>query len=81
MTLSPSSRPSIYLRDYLLATPISHGLWRAIECELYAQQEFTHPVLDIGCGDGLFASILWRRRPGIAPLSAGIDLSVSQARM
>lgn len=51
----------------------SQAFWRAIEAEALAAEEFNSPLLDLGCGDGRFASVLFGRL-GIKP-SAGCDLS------
>jgi SAM-dependent methyltransferase len=50
---------SDFLRRYLSLAPTPLALERAHECALLAAQRFERPVLDIGCGDGTFASILF----------------------
>ncbi|MBI4318539.1 MAG: class I SAM-dependent methyltransferase [Chloroflexi bacterium] len=35
------------------------ALWRSLEASLIASCELKPPVLDIGCGDGLFSYLLW----------------------
>lgn len=69
------SRPSNGDRDFLwphvAALPAFRALLRAVEARLY--QEFlplSEPVLDLGCGDGHFASLAFPRS-----LAAGIDPS------
>ena len=52
--------------------PLNHALWRASEAAVLSQVPMEHPILDIGCGDGLFAKLLFER-----PVDAGIDLSIS----
>jgi len=51
-----------YLKEYLKIAPTSLALVRAIECRLLSRIEFKHPLLDIGCGDGLFASLFLKTR-------------------
>ena len=64
---TPSDR-----RDYLwlnLSTlPYFRALMRSVEASFYRDIELTSPVLDIGCGDGHFASVAFRQR-----LDTGID--------
>jgi SAM-dependent methyltransferase len=59
--------------DYLaqqLSTMAPHrAILRAVECRLMAQVPLTPPVLDIGCGDGHFASIAYK-----TPIDVGIDV-------
>lgn len=51
-----------------------HALWRAIEAKLlYNYLPFEQPILDLGCGDGLFASILFEDRP--EKIAVGCDVS------
>lgn len=50
----------------------SQALWRAIEASLLNPLPFKKPILDLGCGDGLFAKMLFSgRRNEII----GIDVS------
>ncbi len=68
---------SDYLLDYLNVAPVSLALERAIECRLLAEVDLPAPLLDVGCGDGLCASILFagRRAPDI-----GLDLAPGALR-
>lgn len=59
-----------YLRLYLEQAPISLAIIRAAECRLLQQFEMRQPVLDIGCGDGLFATICFS-----AKFQFGLDLN------
>lgn len=59
--------------NYLVQTPLALALERGLECQVLARQEFVAPVLDIGCGDGLFASILFADK-----VDTGIDPDVSE---
>jgi ubiquinone/menaquinone biosynthesis C-methylase UbiE len=54
----------VYLRD----TAVSHALWRCYECERFAKEKLKGPVLDLGCGDGYFAQVVFGH------LDVGIDL-------
>lgn len=53
--------------------PLNHALWRASEAAVLSKIPMERPILDIGCGDGLFASLLFD-----APVDVGIDLSISR---
>jgi SAM-dependent methyltransferase len=72
-----------YLREHLRQVPAFRALVRSVECRLFEQASqqfggFAEPVLDIGCGDGLFASLAFTK-----PLFAGIDpneASLKEAR-
>jgi SAM-dependent methyltransferase len=46
------------------------AILRAVECKLMGSVPLTPPVLDIGCGDGHFASIAYSE----LPLDVGIDV-------
>jgi len=59
-----------YLRNYLAQAPLSLAFIRAIECRHLSGLDYQHPILDVGCGDGLFASILFREK-----IDVGIDVS------
>lgn len=43
---------------YLSQVPLALGLERLAEAQLYESDSFQSPSLDLGCGDGLFASLL-----------------------
>lgn len=57
----------------MACTPWALALERTLECQLLAKQNFVAPVLDIGCGDGLFARILFADK-----IDTGIDLDPSE---
>jgi len=42
---------------YLKKSPIAHALPRVIECSVLQQFDLKPPILDLGCGDGVFARI------------------------
>lgn len=41
-----------------------HALWRAIEAKLLSEQNLERPILDVGCGDGTFSSVVFRNDKG-----------------
>jgi SAM-dependent methyltransferase len=47
---------------------------RAVECSHLSQLPFDRPILDVGCGDGTFARILFN---GVV-IDAGVDLDASE---
>ena len=49
-----------FFHRYLRLAPIPLALERSIECEILAQENFERPVLDIGCGEGIFAHVLFQ---------------------
>lgn len=61
------------LARYLVHAPLALALERWFECQLLSRYEFEGPVLDLGCGDGIFASVLFRE-----PLELGIDLDPAE---
>ena len=71
--LVPTFRERDFLSSYLRVAPASLALIRANECHELSQLSFVRPVLDVGCGDGLFASQLFAE-----PLDAGIDIDASE---
>jgi SAM-dependent methyltransferase len=48
------------LPRYLAAAPMPLALERVLECEIYRGLAFERPILDIGCGDGVFAAVLFQ---------------------
>ena len=62
--------PRAILRRHLNALPYFRALVRAVEDRFYQELPLPRPVLDIGCGDGHFASVAFDR-----PLDCGLDPS------
>jgi len=62
------------LDRYWFAPPVA--LWRAAELRTAAQEPFPRPLLDLGCGDGLIAGVLF----GPAGVDAGLDPWAEQVR-
>lgn len=58
------------LLHYLQQAPLSYSLWRALEYKQLKDLDFPEPVLDLGCGDGIFSSILFTGR-----VAVGTDIS------
>lgn len=66
---------SLLLNQYWFAPPVA--LWRAIEIRTLAAESFPRPILDLGCGDGLIAQVLFEGEPS---LDMGFDPWLSQVR-
>lgn len=67
-----------YLWPMLRSLPYFRALLRAVEASFYEGYVLEGPVLDLGCGDGHFASVVFER-----PIEVGIDPwlpSLRQAR-
>jgi len=64
-----------FLKNYLEEAPLPLALERSLECEILSQQNFIRPILDIGCGEGVFAHILFAEKIdiGIDPNSEEIN--------
>jgi SAM-dependent methyltransferase len=62
-----------FLRRYLKLAPAALALERSIECEVHARNLWQSPILDIGCGDGIFAKVLFAER-----VDTGIDLESAE---
>lgn len=57
-----------YLWLHLKELPYFRALMRAQEASFYAQLELPGPILDVGCGDGHFATVAFDQ-----PIDVGID--------
>ncbi|HBY95607.1 MAG: class I SAM-dependent methyltransferase [Ardenticatenaceae bacterium] len=65
-----------YLADHLRDVPAFRALLRGVECRLFeAAGELERPILDLGCGDGHFASMAFAE-----PLFTGIDPDEAMVR-
>lgn len=57
-----------FFENYLRNAPLPLAVERTQECILLSKHNFEAPILDIGCGDGVFASILFNKT-----IDVGID--------
>jgi SAM-dependent methyltransferase len=64
-----------FLENYVAQAPIALAFERVMECRILAKKEFERPVLDIGCGEGLFAHILFAEK-----IDTGIDPNAVELR-
>ncbi len=69
-----NNRPKKYLRDFLKIAPLSHALWRSVEAISYDQVQFSPPVLDLGCGFGEFAGVVFNQ------IEMGIDINETELK-
>lgn len=46
---------SDFFKRYLKVAPLPLAIERYWECDIQSSQEFKRPILDIGCGEGIFA--------------------------
>jgi SAM-dependent methyltransferase len=56
------------LERYLSLAPIPLAFERFLEARIYQRHRFQRPILDIGCGEGLFANVVFSER-----IDTGID--------
>jgi ubiquinone/menaquinone biosynthesis C-methylase UbiE len=66
---------STFLRDFLLVAPLSHALWRSVEALCFNAEKLNAPVLDLGCGFGEFAGVVFGK------LECGIDVNKKDLKM
>lgn len=64
-----------FLKKYLEEAPISLALIRSAECRELSKEDYLRPVLDIGSGNGLFTSVLFKDS-----IDIGIDISYKEIR-
>ena len=63
-----------YLREYLNNRPLFISIIRHREAELFEQHiPFKEPVLDLGCGDGFFAQLIYSKNKKI---DVGLDMYI-----
>jgi len=66
MTVPPGSPD--FLARYLARAPLALALERVQECRILAAKAFERPILDLGCGDGVFAEVFFPE-----PVDYGLD--------
>ena len=57
-----------FILNYMAMAPFALAFERILECKIYSRLEFARPILDIGCGDGLFSKIIFADK-----IDTGID--------
>lgn len=64
-----------FLEAYVSLTPLALAFERSLECRILASRQFERPILDVGCGDGIFASVLFDEKidTGIDPNAAELE--------
>ena len=65
--------PSDHLARQLATMAPHRAVLRAVECRLMGAVEIDGPTLDIGCGDGHFASIAYT-----SPIAVGVDVRLDE---
>jgi SAM-dependent methyltransferase len=70
-----AERENPYLWPQLQSLPHFRALLRAVESKFYDEFELPSPVLDVGCGDGHFASLVFKSK-----LDVGIDPALYSLR-
>ncbi len=73
--MEPETRQNPFLWQMLQSLPYFRGLLRAVEADFYDEFELASPVLDLGCGDGQFASLVFDK-----PIDVGIDPAPNSLR-
>ncbi len=56
------------LNRYISQAPLALAFERYLECQIYLQLPLAEPILDLGCGEGLFAQVLFDQK-----IDTGID--------
>src|SRR4051794_9388664 len=57
-----------FLASYIGVAPLALAFERVMECRILSSMPFERPILDIGCGEGLFARMLFAEK-----IDTGID--------
>lgn len=75
-----SSEETDFLWQQIRDMPYFRGLLRAVEARFYQDIELERPILDLGCGDGHFASVAFSDRidVGIDPWTGPVKLAAQQ---
>jgi SAM-dependent methyltransferase len=64
-----------FLWLHLRELPYFRSILRAVEARFYQGLELPHPILDVGCGDGHFASVVFDSQ-----IDIGVDLHLPSLR-
>jgi len=69
-----------WLREYIAVAPVALALLRAIECREVARQPLESPLLDLGCGDGVFGQVFYCAQPQVGLDYSERELQTCQSR-
>ena len=72
--MNPPARTEEILRAHLRELPWHRVITRSIEARILSDVDFSRPMLDVGCGDGHFASVVFPEGADV-----GIDPELSEA--
>ncbi len=64
-----------FFNAYIKYAPLPLAVERTQECLLISRQKLEHPILDLGCGDGIFARILFKTK-----IDVGIDPNLNELK-
>lgn len=78
MKASPSVET--ILRSHLREMPLHRVLMRTIEAQILLQTDFARPILDVGCGDGHFGSVLFPDGADVGLDPGAADLAEARDR-
>jgi SAM-dependent methyltransferase len=69
-----------FLERYLQDVPVPLAIERAVECGILSERPFERPILDLGCGDGIFAAVLFAEpiETGVDPLQYELDIAATK---
>jgi len=71
--VSPADPTERILRAHLREMPFHRVIMRSIEARILAELSFPRPILDVGCGDGHFGSVLFPEGADV-----GLDPAVAE---
>src|SRR5207245_2080556 len=76
--MSPADRTERLLRAHLREMPLHRVLIRTIEADILSSVELPRPILDVGCGDGHFGSVLFPAGADVGLDRGASDLALAR---
>lgn len=64
-----------FVEEMLLSAPVDNVLWKTCEYLAFKDEPVEEPMLDLGCGDGKFARLLFKQTPTV-----GLDIKLGRVR-
>ena len=72
--------PDRILRAHLREMPLHRVIMRTIEARILSEVSYPRPILDVGCGDGHFASVLFPGGADVGLDPGAVEVAESAAR-